>query len=235
MKLAVFDLDHTLLPLNSGDLWPRWVAKYAGVDPAPILAEADRLNADYHRGEFDPEALTGFHLKLLARFQRIYLDAWLDAFIDEVIRPAVKPEALALVDERRRAGWTLLLATGTHSFVSAPVAALFGITNLVAARPEEDEKGEFTGRLDGPHSYGAGKLKLVRDFIRIRETLCGDKVEAVEAYSDSMNDLPLLDFAAGYGAGSRAVAVNASSVLADVALQRGWATIELFPKEGAHV
>lgn len=235
MKLAVFDLDHTLLPLDSGDLWPRWVAKYAGVDPAPILAEADRLNADYHRGEFDPEALTGFHLKLLARFQRIYLDAWLDAFIDEVIRPAVKPEALALVDERRRAGWTLLLATGTHSFVSAPVAALFGITNLAAARPEEDEKGEFTGRLDGPHSYGAGKLKLVRDFIRIRETLCGDKVEAVEAYSDSMNDLPLLDFAAGYGAGSRAVAVNASPVLADVALQRGWATIELFPKEGAHV
>ena len=87
MKLAVFDLDHTLLPLDSGDLWPRWVAKYAGADPAPILAEADRLNAAYHKGEFDPEALTGFHLKLLARFQRIYLDAWLDAFLDEVIRP----------------------------------------------------------------------------------------------------------------------------------------------------
>lgn len=235
MKLAVFDLDHTLLPLDSGDLWPRWVAKYAGVDPEPILAEADRLNKSYHQGNFDPEALTGFHLKLLARFQRIYLDAWLDAFVDEVIRPAVRPEALALVDERRQAGFTLLLATGTHSFVSAPVAALFGITNLVAARPEEDASGEFTGRLDGSHSYGAEKLKLVRDFIRIRETLCGDKVDVVEAYSDSMNDLPLLEFAAGYGAGSRAVAVNAAPKLAALANERGWPTIELFTKEGDHV
>lgn len=235
MKLAVFDLDHTLLPLDTGDLWPRWIAKHAGVDPAPILAQADELNARYHQGDFDPAVLTDFHMKLLARFQRAYLDAWLDAFIDEVVRPSVRPEALELVDARRREGWTLLLATGTHSFVSAHIAALFGITNLVAARPREDASGEFTGELEGSHSYGEGKLKLVRDFIYIREHLCGERVEAVEAYSDSANDLPLLNFAAGFGAGSRAVAVNASPALRAVAEKNGWDMVELFAKEGAHV
>lgn len=235
MKLAVFDLDHTLLPLDTGDLWPRWIAKHAGVDPEPILSEADALNARYHQGDFDPMALTAFHLKLLARFQRAYLDAWLEAFVDEVVRPAVRPEALALVESRRREGWTLLLATGTHSFVSAPVASLFGITNIVAARPEEDASGEFTGRLEGSHSYGEGKLKLVRDFLYIRERLCGETVECIEAYSDSANDLPLLKFAAGYGAGSRAVAVNASPALKQTAQAEGWASIELFAKENAHV
>lgn len=171
-----------------------------------------------------------FQFSLLAAEKRSDLDAWRAEFIDRIIRPAVRPEALALLMERRRAGYELLLATGTHRFVTEPIAELFGIRWLAAATPEERPDGSFTGEIVGSDSYGEGKLLLVREWIEKLESIYG-KTTALEAWSDSINDLPLLKFAAGFEPAGRAVAANADPMLLEVARRHGWEQVELFDKK----
>ena len=236
MKVAVFDLDHTLLPIDSGDAWSRWVVKCAGLDPAVFEAKIKAYADAYHAGQFDPNEFVAFQCSLLQSAPKAQMVAWRDQFIREVVKPAVRPEALALLESRRAEGFEIVLATGTHRFVTSEIAKLFGIRYLAAATPEEDAAGEFTGRIVGSHSYGEGKLVLVKALI---ETMCRengeslDAIEAIEAFSDSINDLPLLEWAESMG--GRAVAVNADSALLEKAICRHWCVVDLFKKEKADV
>lgn len=230
MKLAVFDLDDTLLPVDTGNRWPRWVAKCAGLDLKAFDAKVDAFAEAYRAGTFSPEELVRFHTELLARFPRKELDLWRASFIESVVKPALRPEAAALVEKERAAGAVLLLATGTNRYVTEPVARLFGIPNLAAVTPEETPEGEFTGNFTGSHSYGEGKLSLVKDFVR---TLDATGPLSVTAYSDSINDLPLLNYAAGTAEGA-AVAVNPDPKLRREAEARGWTVLDIFG-EAHHV
>ena len=230
MKLAVFDLDHTLLPIDSGDAWSYWLVEKAGLDREALEKRIEGYSESYRQGNFVPLDFIHFQFSLLAAEKRSDLDAWRAEFIDRIIRPAVRPEALALLMERRRAGYELLLATGTHRFVTEPIAELFGIRWLAAATPEERPDGSFTGEIVGSDSYGEGKLLLVREWIEKLESIYG-KTTALEAWSDSINDLPLLKFAAGFEPAGRAVAANAAPMLLEVARRHGWEQVELFDKK----
>lgn len=230
MKLAVFDLDHTLLPIDSGDAWSHWLVEKAGLDRTIFDERIEGYAESYRQGNFVPLDFIHFQFSLLAAERRSDLEAWRAEFIEEIIRPALRPEAVALLMERRRAGFELLLATGTHRFVTEPIAELLGIRWLAAATPQERPDGSFTGELVGSDSYGEGKLFLVREWMEKLELQYG-RTTSFEAWSDSINDLPLLEFAAGFEPSGRAVAANPDPLLAQTALERGWEQVELFDKK----
>ena len=228
MKFAVFDLDHTLLPVDSGENWSRWLVRVAGMDVALMDARIEAYAEAYRKGAFSADEFMGFQAGLLAACRRQDLEKWCTAYIDACVRPHLRPEALDLVESRRKAGFEPVLASGTHAFVTGAIAPLFGIRHLVAARPEEDAFGEFTGRIAGSHSYGEGKLVLLREFL---ESLgAADDGLRLEAYSDSINDLPMLAFAAEHG---EAFAVTPDGMLRSEAARRGWRIMDIFKKDRA--
>jgi HAD superfamily hydrolase (TIGR01490 family) len=220
MKLALFDLDHTLLPIDSADAWSHFLVRAGGLDAAAYGARIRAFAADYRAGRFDIEGYLAFQMELLARFPRAALDAWRAQFIAERVAPHVRPEATALVERHRTAGFEVALVTGTHAFVTRPIAQLFGIPHLLAVEPEEID-GRFTGRYVGTHTYQDGKVRAVQAFLAARGTTlerCADSV----FYSDSINDLPLLERV------RRPVATNADERLRAIARARGWPLLDLF-------
>lgn len=230
MKLAVFDLDHTLLPIDTGDGWTVFLIEKAGLGEE-FLETSRRLNREYHAGTFSLDEMMSFAMGLLARFPRKTLEAWRDEFVREKVAPHVDPVVLHYLDQWRDRGGTLVLATGTHRFVTEPVAKLFGIEHLVAATPETDAAGEFTGRVAGSHSYQEGKVILLQEKMRELADKSGEDVTIEAAFSDSINDLPLLEFAEKMG--GEAYAVHPDEALRAVALERGWHVLRLFPERSS--
>lgn len=226
MKLAVFDLDHTLLPIDTGDGWTVFLIERAGLG-AQALEESRRWAREYREGNFSADDMVAFQMSLLTRFPRKQLEAWRDEFIETAVKPWVDPVVLNFLEQWRDRGATLVLATGTHRFVTEPITRLFGIEHLVAATPETDEKGEFTGRVAGSHGYCEGKLRLLREKMTELAEQSGETVGIAAAFSDSINDLPLLSFAAE--AGATAYVVHPDEKLRLEALKRGWPVLRLFP------
>lgn len=226
MKFAIFDLDHTLLPIDSGDAWTRFVIAQTGTERDALEQKAIEINQGYHRGVFDPDDTIRFQLGLLTHFSRAELERLRQQFLEETVWPQVTEKALALVASRRAAGFEPVLASGTHRFVTAPIAERFGIQHLVSATPEVDAQGEFTGRVVDSHSYQEGKLRLLKAFLAPYQA---QGTVVLEGYSDSINDLPFLTYVTEQG--GRAVAVNADAKLAREAQARGWSSLELFAKE----
>jgi HAD superfamily hydrolase (TIGR01490 family) len=220
MKLALFDLDHTLLPIDSADAWSHFVVAAGGLDAAAYGARIRRFADDYRAGNFDVEGYLAFQMELLARFPRAALERWRAQFVAARVAPHVRSEATELVARHRADGYTVALVTGTHAFVTRPIAALFGIEHLLAVEPEEVD-GRFSGRYRGTHTYREGKVRAVEAFLAARGTSL-DACEDSVFYSDSINDLPLLQRV------RRPVATNADDWLRAIATARGWATLELF-------
>lgn len=142
MKLAVFDLDHTLLPIDTGDGWTVFLIEKAGLGEE-FLETSRRLNREYHAGTFSLDEMMSFAMGLLARYPRKTLEAWRDEFVREKVAPHVDPVVLHYLEQWRECGCTLVLATGTHRFVTEPVAKLFGIEHLVAATARNRRRGRI--------------------------------------------------------------------------------------------
>jgi HAD superfamily hydrolase (TIGR01490 family) len=219
-RLALFDLDHTLLPIDSADGWSHFLVQAAGLDAGHYGDEIRRHAADYRAGRFDVEAYLAFQMGLLARFERAQLELWRNDFLRMRVLPQIRPEALALIDRHRRAGFTLAIVTGTHAFLTRPIAALFGIEHLIAVQPEERD-GRFTGRYLPPHTYQAGKVLATEAFLARHGSSLAELADSV-FYSDSINDLPLLERV------HRPVVTHGDRRLRAVAAERGWPTLELF-------
>jgi HAD superfamily hydrolase (TIGR01490 family) len=224
MRLALFDLDHTLLPIDSADAWSHFVVRAGGLDPEPHVAQIRRFAADYRCGNFDPEEYLAFQMGLLARFPLAQLERIRSDFVEQVIEPSLRPEAFELIDSHRRRQHELVLVTGTNAFVTAPIAERLGLQHLLAVRPEQVD-GRFTGRYVGHHTYGHGKVLAVEGFVRER----GGTLEALDEcafYTDSINDVPLLERVAA--SGGQAIVTNADRPLRALAQQRGWPVLDLF-------
>jgi HAD superfamily hydrolase (TIGR01490 family) len=224
MRLALFDLDHTLLPIDSADAWSHYLVRAGGLDLEHHVAQIRRFADDYRSGCFDPEEYLAFQMGLLARFPLSTLEAIRAGFVREVVEPNLRPEAFDLIDSHRRRGSELAMVTGTNAFVTAPIAERFGLPHLLAVQPEQLD-GRFTGRYAGHHTYGHGKVLAVERFLQER----GRSIETLEAcafYTDSINDLPLLERVAA--SGGRAIVTNPDERLRAVALQRGWPVLQLF-------
>jgi HAD superfamily hydrolase (TIGR01490 family) len=223
-RLALFDLDHTLLPIDSADGWSHFLVHAASLDAAHHGAhfsdQIRRFAADYKDGRFDVEGYLTFQMGLLARFPRTQLELWRAAYLRVQVFPQMRFESQTLVEKHRSDGYTVAIVTGTHSFVTRPIAALFGIEHLIAVQPEEED-GEFTGRYLPPHTYQEGKVRATEAFLAQHGTVL-DQLEDSVFFSDSINDLPLLERV------RRPVVTNGDARLKAIAAERGWETLELF-------
>lgn len=226
MRLALFDLDRTLLPIDSADDWSHFIVRAGGLDAASYGARIREFADTYAAGCFDALAYLDFQMGLLARFPRAQLERLCAEFVRGRVLPHVRREALELVDVHRRAGDELAVVTGTNAFVARPIADAFGVEHLLAVEPEERD-GEFTGRHVGTHSHGAGKVRKVEDFLAQRGATF-ERCESLAFYSDSIVDLPLLERVAA--AGGRAVVTNGDAKLRAVAAARNWPVLELFER-----
>ena len=221
MNLALFDLDHTLLPIDSDHEWGQFLCRQGAVDVAVFARRNDEFFAQYQAGTLDPVEYLEFALGTLAGFARADLAAMHAQYMAEVIEPAIRPQALALVRRHLDAGDLVAIITATNHSITAPIARAFGVEHHIAAMPEFDADGALTGRLAGTPTSGPGKVvhmhawldSLGRPF---------DSFESSHFYSDSHNDIPLLSVV------SHPVATNPSAALASHAHTQGWPLLHLF-------
>src|SRR5690606_22973706 len=188
-RLALFDLDHTLLPLDSDYQWADFLARTGRAgDPAEAQARNEELMERYNAGELTAEQSAEFMLGLLARASLPELARCHEQFMAEIIRPAIRANAIELVQEHMARGDLCAIVTTTNDFVTAPIARAFGIPHLIATVAQM-EKGRYTGRIEGVPSFQSGKIVRVDDWLAgmgLQRSNFGE----VYFYSDSPNDLP---------------------------------------------
>ena len=216
MQLAIFDLDHTLLAGDSDLLWGQYLCRMGAVDPEHYAPENLRFYQEYQAGTLDIHAFAAFSMKPLTEHPRTQLEAWRRAFVDEVIEPIICPGSEPLIARHRAEGATTLIMTATNRFITEPIAERLGVDHLIATDPEEHQ-GRFTGRIAGTPNFQAGKVTRLQQWRSSR----GIDQAHVTFYSDSRNDLPLLE------AADNAVAVDPDTVLEATARSRGWPVISL--------
>ncbi|ULQ45225.1 HAD-IB family hydrolase [Flagellatimonas centrodinii] len=216
MRLAIFDLDHTLLAGDSDLLWGQYLCRLGVVDPAYYAAENLRFYQAYQAGTLDIHAFAAFSLKPLTEHPRAQLEAWRADFMQTVVEPIICPGADPLIARHRAEGAVTLIMTATNRFITEPIAARLGVDHLIATDPEEID-GRFTGRIAGTPNFQHGKVTRLAAW---RQTQA-EAADHVTFYSDSRNDLPLLEVA------DQAVAVDPDEVLRAEAEGRGWPIISL--------
>jgi HAD superfamily hydrolase (TIGR01490 family) len=225
--LCLFDLDDTLLPLDSDHAWGEFVIRLGWVDEAEFRRGNDAFYAQYRAGQLDIHAYIAFASAPLRVRDEATLAAAQAQFMREVIAPRILPPALALVREHQARGDLVGLVTATNDFITAPIAAVFGIEHLIAVRLARDAGGTITGRIDGTPSYREGKVVRVDEWL---QTLGCERADfdSISVYSDSLNDLPLLEQA------HHPVATNPSPALAALARERQWRILRLFDDQEIH-
>jgi len=216
MALAIFDLDNTLLAGDSDHLWGQFLVAQGLEDGTEFARTNDAFYRDYQEGNLDIDAFLRFSLRPLRDHPPELLESLRACFVRECIEPLMLPAARALVDRHRAAGDTLLIITASNTFITAPTAALFGVPHLIATDPEVRE-GRFTGAVSGIPSFQAGKVARLEVWLAAQ----GESLAGSSFYSDSHNDLPLLERV------DRPVAVDPDAVLREAALARGWDILSL--------
>ena len=157
MNLALFDLDNTILAGDSDYNWSRFLIQEGYLDGAIHAEKNEKFYADYKAGTLDIYAFVEFQFKPLARNPRAVLNQLLKKYVEEVIKPMITEKARALVKRHQEEGDLIIVITATNSFITKPIAELFGIENLIGTDPEEKE-GEFTGKVSGLPSFKEGKV-----------------------------------------------------------------------------
>jgi HAD superfamily hydrolase (TIGR01490 family) len=221
MRLALFDLDGTLLPTDSDHAFGEFMVAIGWADGEQWRARNDAFYADYQAGRLDLDAYVDFATSAWRARPMAEALAARERYMQEVIAPQLHPTAHDLVRRHRDAGELVAIVTATNEFVTAPIAAAFGVEHLIAVQLERDGDGRVTGRVHGVPSFREGKVRRVDDWLAALGHRWAD-FERVSFYSDSTNDLPLLERA------SDPVATNPTPALAAIARERGWRTLHLF-------
>jgi len=214
MKLALFDLDNTLLAADSDYEWGEFLVNVGAVDAEAYKAENQKFYDAYLDGSLDIHAFLRFSLRPLAEHPLDKLLAWRETFVRDVIRPLVAPGAMALLDQHRAQEHELVIITATNDFITAPIAELLGVEQLIATHAGMRD-GYYTGESPGIPCFQAGKIT------RLDAWLLGREPEEICCYSDSHNDLPLLERA------DHPTAVDPDPSLRETANARGWPIITL--------
>lgn len=219
MNLALFDLDNTLLNGDSDFEWAQFLIGKGVLDREVHEARNLEFFEQYKAGTLDIHAFLDFQLAPLSRHPRAELDAWHREFLATRIRPLINPAARTLVAKHAANGDLLAIVTATNSFVTGPIAREFNIPHLIATIPAQ-EGGRFTGQPRGTPSFREGKIVRVAAWLESLGLWLGS-FEQSWFYSDSHNDLPLLEQV------THPVAVDADPTLAQAATQHGWSQISL--------
>ncbi len=221
MNLTLFDLDGTLLPNDSDHAFGGFLIELGWADADQHRQRNDAFYADYQAGRLDMAAYVDFatgpwRARPAAELQRVQA-----RFADEVVRPQLHPAALRLVASHRGQGDLLAIVTATNEFVTRPIADLFGIDALIATELARDSQGRVTGAVAGTPAFREGKISRVQAWLAAQGRTLAD-FERCTFYSDSTNDLPLLEQV------SHPVATNPSPALERHARERGWPVLKLF-------
>lgn len=216
MGLAIFDLDNTLLGDDSDYLWGRFLVDQQLVDADFYERENQRFYDEYKMGTLDINEFLAFSLEPLSRIPAAELAQLNARFMQEKISPVILPAARELLAQHRRQGDALLIITATNRFITAPIAAELGVDNLLASDPEMVD-GRYTGRVAGTPCFREGKVTRLTSWLRENQQNLADSC----FYSDSHNDLPLLEMV------TRPVAVDPDDTLAAHAEAKGWPVISL--------
>lgn len=219
MRLALFDLDNTLLSGDSDYEWGQFLIERGVLGRAEYEAQNAAFFEQYKAGTLDIHEYLGFALRPLASHALHDLERWHEDFMASCIRPMINKAAFALVKRHRVAGDLCAVVTATNSFVTAPIARAFQITHLIATEPEI-VNGRYTGRVAGTPCFREGKIERVEQWLAGLGHSLGAFPESV-FYSDSLNDLPLLERV------TRPVAVDPDPKLTAEAARRGWPVITL--------
>jgi len=221
MKLTLFDLDHTLIPADSDYEWGVFTTSLGWNDPVEFTRQNDIFYAQYKAGTLDIHTYIRFATTALRQQGAINSEAAHDHFMRAVVQKAIKPQALDLVRAHQAAGDLVVIVTATNEFVTRPIADAFGVPDLIAINLARDpETGWFNGEILGTPSFREGKVARVQDWLASQQLSWND-VEST-FYSDSINDLPLLEHV------THPVATNADDRLRSIALERGWRILDLF-------
>lgn len=217
--LALFDLDHTLLPHDSDEQWVAFLIDEGVLDRKQYDAANRELIARFNRGEAGAVEFTEFYLSTLTRLDDADLEHRRERFIASRIRPRISAAARELVERHRAVGDLVVLTTAVMRFLAQPIAAEFGIVDVIATDAERIE-GRYTGRMAGIANLREGKVERLLAWLARRGRRLADFRE-IYAYCDSLNDLPLLSHV------NRPVAVNADAVLAAHARHMGWPVLQI--------
>ncbi len=221
MSLAIFDLDNTLLAGDSDYLWGKFLAEQGVVDGDYYERENQRFYDEYRAGTLDILEFLAFSLQPLAQTDRGQLEDLRAQFVTTRIAPIIPRASRALLAEHRAAGRTLIIITATNAFVTEPIAAELGVDALLATEPEERD-GRFTGHVAGTPCFREGKVTRLNTWLQ----RSGETMNDAWFYSDSHNDLPLLEQVAN------PVAVDPDETLAQHAEYRGWPIVTLRAPSG---
>lgn len=219
--LCLFDLDDTLLPLDSDHAWGEFIIRLGWVDEAGFRRRNDAFYAQYQSGQLDIHAYIAFATEPLRARSVADAAAAHRRFMREVIEPNLRPPALELVAMHQARGDLVALVTATNDFITAPIARAFGIDHLLAVRLQRAAGGTITGEIDGTPSYREGKIQRVTQWLATQDAGWQD-FGRISVYSDSPNDLPLLERA------TDPVATNPTAALETIARERHWRILKLF-------
>jgi HAD superfamily hydrolase (TIGR01490 family) len=222
-RVTFFDLDHTLLPIDSDYSWGEFSQQIGWTDPAEFKRRNDEFYAHYIAGTLDVHDYVRFAVEALReRGQAAYEEAH-PRFMRDWITPNLRENALALVRGHQQQGDQVAIVTATNELVTRPIAAALGVTELIAVELERDASGWITGEIAGVPSMRAGKV------VRATQWLADRGLDWLDVettfYSDSTNDLPLLERV------DHPVATNPDARLRTIALERGWRILDLFQKQ----
>lgn len=219
MNLALFDLDNTLLAGDSDFQWGQFLIEEGLLNREKHEVKNIQFYEDYQAGKLDIYAFLEFQLKPLSDHPKAKLEALHQYYMERKVRPMMTQKAKDLVNQHKANGDLLMIITATNSFVTRPIAAEFGVDNLIGTDPEQ-VNGEFTGKVSGLPSFQEGKVTRLKEWLAARGQSLAD-FETTWFYSDSRNDLPLLKEV------NKPVAVDPDDTLRDYAQQQGWPIISL--------
>lgn len=209
MKLALFDLDHTLLNTDSDHSWGEFLVNEGLVDAIRHRQINDQFYEDYKKGQLDPIAYNEFVFEFLTHHDMTYLNELHQRFMQKVIRPQMRQAGFDAIEYHKQQGHAILGITATSDFITVPIFKAFGIDDVLATNAEIKD-GVYTGKVTGIPCYQQGKLKRLELWLKERN------IEESWAYSDSYNDRFLLEYA------THAIAVTPDERLQALAEQKGW-------------
>ncbi|MEW6705131.1 MAG: HAD family hydrolase [Pseudomonadota bacterium] len=220
-NLTLFDLDGTLIPTDSDHAFGDFLVRVGWADSAEFKRRNDEFYAQYLDGSLDIEAYIDFATSSWRDRHPEEALAMRERFMREEMAPSLLPQAQALVKRHQDAGDLVAIVTATNEFVTRPIADAFGVQELIAVELHRDDLGRVTGRIHGVPTFQEGKIHRVMQWLDQREHRW-DQFERITFYSDSTNDLPLLERV------SHPVATNPSPALEKIARERGWPILKLF-------